>query len=259
MNKRSAIRLCTHARSYGVSRVLQYPRVRPNITSSLPRDIETKTEESTSTTIPWYVEYNERFEDEYPMEQKTRPPLPELPHDAPKLLPTLTEYLSHTLGLTDLTLLDLRRKDTPWGPDTIMLLCTANSERQLRSAADSLKGFLRPQGINPHIEGLINWENTRVKRRRRRKMLGRANYQVEDDSLTWLFVDVGHSGLIIQMFTAKGRDEYRLEELWGNKANNEVVVPPVAEVTTPWRSVLDATGTGVLSRRMFSTRVDRRP
>lgn len=255
--------------------VLQYPRIRPNarpqalpIKSEQPskeelsKDVHNEAHEEEDrdslapATVPWFMDYNKRFENEFPSETRIEVAIPEIPRNAHAILGPLANYLVQDLRLKDLTLIDLRRRENPWGDDTIMLLSTARSERQLRICAESLKGFLRPHGLRPRVDGLINWESTKVKRRRRRKMIGRANYQVEDDSLTWLFVDVGgDSGIILQLFTEKGRAEYQLEELWAKRANNDVIMPETSESRpfTPVLSTRASDGKGPLNRRLFST------
>lgn len=170
------------------------------------------------TTVPWFMEYNKQFCQALPARIA---PIPTLPDSAPALLSPLLTYLVQDLILRDVKLLDLRKKENPWGDECMMILCTAQSERQLRSSAESLKGYLRKQGATPRIEGLVNWENTKVKRRRRRKMLGKASFQVDDDRLRWIVIDAGKSGLILQLFTEQGRDEVQLEELWQKRANAE--------------------------------------
>lgn len=284
--KRAGVRCLTKAsqaircRNYvTASRPLFYPRLRPNA-RSLTVDVPVGTLDASSTqaeatkhtvdtvkttanTTPWFMEYNKQFEEQFPLERREKEPIPELPSDVPAMLQPLAEYMTQDLVLKDLSVLDLRDRENPWGNDTIMLLCTARSERQLRSSAESLKGYLRKREFAPRIEGLINWENTKVKRRRRRKMLGRANYQVEDDRLNWLFIEVGgHSGVILQLFSEDGRREYALEELWQGRANNEVVMPPtqsplVSDYPVQKSPVVStnttAPGSGPLSRRLFST------
>lgn len=272
------------------ARALLYPRLRPNARSvpivtqgstndrpdesvSVSDNQASENEETSATeednthsatkTVPWFMEYNKQFASEFPLERQHREPIPILPADSPLILPPLAEYMTQDLVLKDLTLLDLRHRENPWGNNTIMIVCTARSERQLRASAESLKGFLRKMSYNPRVEGLINWENTKVKRRRRRKMIGRANYQVEDDRLNWLFVDVGgDSGLILQLFSEDGRREYALEELWQGRANNEVELPtrqadnPITRQEggrLPSSAGVPREGPGPLSRRLYST------
>lgn len=97
-------------------------------------------------------------------------------------------------------------------------------------------------------------------------MIGRANYQIEDDRLKWLFIEVGgESGIILQLFSEEGREEYALEELWQGRATNEVVLPPKTQANMVPRlpphlsdasndsARVTSSGLGPLSRRMFST------
>lgn len=268
--------------------VLLYPRIRPNggsskaVLESLPQPRltndrsegetstissvieETRSDSEPATKImPWFMEYNKQFEEQFPLDRREAEPIPEIPKGSPPVLLSLAKYMTQDLVLKDLSLLDLRNRENPWGDNTIMVVCTARSERQLRSSADSLKGFLRKLGFNPQVEGLVNWENTKVKRRRRRKMIGRANYQIEDDRLNWLFLEVGgSSGLILQLFSEDGRREYALEELWQGRANNQVVLPPklrdVPMLDQESRPLITTSSSsnsvlGPLSRRLFST------
>lgn len=268
------------------TRSLLYPRSRPNALSRAPREAEadnvikndddaladpsvmtSDADTQTVKAVPWFVEYNKQFDEEFPLEKRATEPIPKLPPQSPAILEQLATYMTQDLLLKDLSVLDLRDRENPWGSDTIMLLCTAKSERQLRSSAESLKGFLRGHGSRPHIEGLIKWENTKVKRRRRRKMIGRANYQVEDDRLKWLFMEVGNqTGIILQLFSEEGRQEYALEELWQGRANNEVVLPkklepmvskiepfPIKSASEDQMSRPFPVSVGPLSRRLFST------
>lgn len=218
-------------------------------TSSIKRNADVPaTSAISSSTIPWYEQYNQRFLKEN--DQNHRISLPELPKDPPTILHDLTEYLARDLILQDISIIDLRATETPWGNETIMLVCTAQTERQLRSGSESVKTYLRQLGCKPRIDGLISWQNTRVKRRRRRKMIGRANYQFEDDSLNWLFIDAGSDGIIIQMMTEKGRQEYQLEELWASQACNQVTIPTPRSM--PITTIGSISG-GALSRRLYST------
>ncbi|ORY81315.1 hypothetical protein BCR37DRAFT_393195 [Protomyces lactucae-debilis] len=196
-----------------------YPRTRP-FARPLQAPIESTTETgpvpTETKTVPWFMQYNKQFDHASPARQA---PIPAVPASAPPILSPLLTYLVQDLILQDIKLLDLRQRENPWGDDCMMILCTAQSERQLRSSAESLKGYLRKHGGAPRIEGLVNWENTKVKRRRRRKMLGKASYQVDDDRLRWIFIDAGKSGLILQLFTEQGRDEIQLEELWQKRVH----------------------------------------
>lgn len=270
------------------ARVLAYPRIRPHA-RPLPAQSELITEETvhqstrapehnttaealpttgleatsdtSSTIVPWFMEYNKQLEVQFPLERRDREPTPKVPENSPSILQPLAEYMTQDLLLKDISLLDLRGRENPWGDNAIMVVCTARSERQLRSSAEFLKGYLRKLGLKPRVEGLINWEDTKVKRRRRRKMIGRANYQIEDDLMNWVFVDVGgDSGLILQLFSEEGRREYALEELWQGRANNVVELPAKFEEQPGFEresAITTASAShrsiGPLGRRLFST------
>lgn len=206
---------------------------------------DSPTRSDSGETIPWYVEYNRQsLQDKYAAPRRETAPLPKLPADAPaSLLPILT-HLSEDVGLVDLAVLDLRHdQNDPWGyGGVVCVLATApRAERQLQRAVDAIKHFLRATlRLSPRVEGLDSLYDTKVKRRRRKKMQGRTNLQrfEAEERLKWIFIDCGASvatpaasttsgggggkdgaRILLQLFTPDGREEYDLEDVYAGKAD----------------------------------------
>ena len=237
------------------TRPLLYPRTRfgraqPAATDSNEVQLETQEDladevqskpSETTTTVPWYVEYNrEALQDKYAPVRRQAAALPRLPDGPPGSLLPIMQYLAEDVGMTDLALIDLRRdEDDPWGygPVICVLATAPRAERQLRRVVDATKHFLRSQmSLNPRVEGLDSLYDTKVKRRRRKKMQGRTNLQrfEAEEVLKWVFIDCGSSArsvqddvhdageqtrILLQLFTPDGRQEYDLEDIYSGRAD----------------------------------------
>ncbi|BFZ56698.1 ATPase synthesis protein 25 mitochondrial [Savitreella phatthalungensis] len=192
-------------------------------------------------TTPWYVEYNQgSLQQDFAPKKRANAQVPEIPSDSPRILSPLLEYLSFDVGLTDVCVVDLRKgagsdeANDPWGyggAGVMSVLATApRAERQLIRSIDAIKHFLkqdhRHSGLR--VEGLQSLRDSRVRRRRRRKMQGRTNLArlEEEEQLRWLFVDCGcgegdldEARVVLQLFTPEGRAEFRLEDVYEGIAN----------------------------------------
>lgn len=104
--------------------------------------------------------------------------LPKVPEGAPNLLEPMIKYIHEDMGLDDLSMLDLRDLDPPaaLGPNLIMILATARSERHLHvSAGRFVRWLRRNHHVGARADGLIGPGELKTKLRRLRKkakMLG---------------------------------------------------------------------------------------
>ena len=175
--------------------------------------------------LPWYLREQEEDTTLVPKIDihKTRfEQYPALPANSPPLLQPLVSRLFYDHHLQNIVLLDLRNRDPPpvWGSNTIMILATGRNERQLTSVAEATKRWLRTTaGVEPRIDGLPKRESVVLKRRRlRRKSLRKPGYLITAvRSTTWVSMYTGYQGIMLQLFTEQGREEYDLEGLWGDK------------------------------------------
>ncbi|TQS36723.1 hypothetical protein Golomagni_02818 [Golovinomyces magnicellulatus] len=211
---------------------------------------ETLPEKVQSSIIPWYlrVELPQFPEEQIPKRQR----IPELPESPPSILEPLLNQISVNLGLDYLSILDLRKVDPPpsLGPNLLMLIATARSEKHLQVSADRLCRWLRTEyKLRPDADGLLgrNELRTRLKRKANRaKLMGR-NFENNDDGIRsgWICVDVGivdiehvkaqeavspkdfigfgrqaeGTRIVIQLLTAEKREEIDLESLWNQVLN----------------------------------------
>ncbi|KAI1327499.1 hypothetical protein F5Y16DRAFT_191799 [Xylariaceae sp. FL0255] len=207
---------------------------------------------SADDTLPWYLQVDPPTH-VAPIEL---PPLPEVPHDGPKLLHSLLEYAAEEMGLDDLTLLDLRKLNPPpaLGPNLFMLFGTARSERHLNVSAGRLVRWLRAKHrVHADAAGLLgpNERKTKLRRKARRaKLLGTMGTDDADDGITtgWVCVNLGtvdgsktdevvvgadgklagfgvsNSGstIVFQLMTESRRLEMDLETLWTRALNRSI-------------------------------------
>lgn len=184
-----------------------------------------KPQKGDSDVVPWYLREDETDTSLIPqidLPQSQLEKFPDLPVGAPPLLQPLISRLFYDHHLQNIVLLDLRKRDPPpaWGSNTIMILATVRSERQLSSVAEATAKWLKSTAdVQPRIDGLPRRESLIIKRRRlRRKSLRKPGYLIAAPRpTTWVSMYTGYSGLVLQLFTAEGREEYDLEELWGDK------------------------------------------
>lgn len=174
--------------------------------------------------IPWYLREQQSdtsLMSKFDIQQTHYEDYPDLPRNSPPLLQPLISRLFYDHHLLNIVLLDLRNRDPPpvWGSNTIMILATVRSERQLSSVAEATSKWLKATaGVMPRIDGLPKQESLVMKRRRlRRKSLRRPGYLIAAPRpTTWVSMYTGYQGLVLQLFTEQGRQEYDLEGLWGD-------------------------------------------
>jgi ribosomal silencing factor RsfS len=173
--------------------------------------------------IPWYLreQESEYLIPQIEIQQTRVEKYPDMPYNGPPLLQPLVSRLFYDHHLEDIVLLDLRGRDPPpvWGVNTIMIIATARSERQLTSVAEMTGTWLKKTaGVFPKIDGLPKKESLVIKRRRlRRKSLRKPGYLLATPKpTTWVSMYTGYQGIVLQLFTREGREEYNLEELWGD-------------------------------------------
>jgi ribosomal silencing factor RsfS len=189
-----------------------------------PKVIQGNVPETKVDIIPWYLreqQTDNSLATNFDIQQAQYEKYPDLPRDSPPLLQPLVSRLFYDHHLLNIVLLDLRNRDPPpvWGSNTIMILATVRSERQLSSVAEATSKWLKTiAGVIPRIDGLPKQENLVMKRRRlRKKSLRRPGYLMATPRpTTWVSMYTGYQGLVLQLFTEQGRQEYDLEELWGD-------------------------------------------
>ena len=99
----------------------------------------------------------------------------------------------------DVVVLDLR--NTPAFTD-FFVLCSGNSQRQVKAIADAVEEALRAAKLRPaHIEGY--------------------------DRADWILID--YFSFIVHVFTPQTRSFYALERLWGDAERIEVSDAPVLD------------------------------
>jgi hypothetical protein len=150
--------------------------------SKAPADIQPTEEELTEEQLaenetqdiekdsgtPWFLEVEAP---RHPASQHAVT-LPKAPENAPELLEPLIKYVYEDMGLDELALLDLRELDPPaaLGPNLIMLLATARSERHLHVSASRFVKWLRKNyKVSAKAGGLIGPGELKTKLRRLRK------------------------------------------------------------------------------------------
>ncbi|KFA64878.1 hypothetical protein S40285_02860 [Stachybotrys chlorohalonatus IBT 40285] len=179
-----------------------------------------------------------------------KPDLPSTPANAPALVDPMIKYIYEDMGLDDLALLDLRDLDPPaaLGPNLIMLLGTARSERHLHICSGRFVRWIRRNHkIDARADGLIGPGELKTKLRRLRrkaKLMGTnsavvpsgdhgistgwvcVNFSVNDHEAgeSVSFDDSGRfSGfgatqtgttIVVQCLTERRRKELDLESLW---------------------------------------------
>jgi hypothetical protein len=225
--------------------------------------LEAEHEATQADEVPWYLEIEEPL-----TSPPARPdPLPEVPDDAPEILPKLLEYIYHEMGLNYLSLLDLRALETSTalGHNLIMVLGTARSERHLQVAGLRLTRWLRREHHIPATAaGLISPAEVKVKLRRLRKRAqmvgGSAGAAFEGRahglSTGWVVVNLGTLGenkgeqakldefgrmsgfgrvvegctVVVQCMTEKKREQLDLEGLWrGNLEKHQRLLERLGE------------------------------
>jgi ribosomal silencing factor RsfS len=175
--------------------------------------------------VPWYLRDQQLdtslTQTRITIQQARQEKYPDIPYNAPPLLQPLISRLFYDHHLENILVLDLRNRDPPpvWGQNTIMILATVRAERQLRSVAEATSKWLKgTAGVIPRTDGLPKRESLVIKRRRlRRKSLRKPGYMIAPQRTTsWVSMYTGYQGLVLQLFTAEGREEYDLEGLWGD-------------------------------------------
>lgn len=179
------------------------------------------TEATDAQSIPWYLK------DSYATKSTLIPeraPLPLLPENPPELLREILEHLDAELGVTNMSIMDLRPLNPApaIGKDIIMIFGNTRSERHLHSTADRICRWLRSTyGIRPYADGLIGRNAQKLINRRRIRrgnvsasQTGERNEYVATE---WVCVNTGYKGIILQLFTPRRREELNLEALWERK------------------------------------------
>ena len=104
---------------------------------------------------------------------------------------------------SDIVVLDLR--DTPAFTD-FFILCSGNSQRQVKAIADGVEDALRAAKVRPaHVEGY--------------------------DRAEWILMD--YFTFIVHVFTPQTRLFYSLERLWGDAERIDVGDEPPAAAARP--------------------------
>ena len=217
--------------------------------SNPSNDPDEVSEDQPSSSKPWFLDVKAP---RHPPSQH-QAVLPTVPADAPAMLNPMIKYVYEDMGLDDISLLDLRDLDPPpaLGPNLIMLVGSARSERHLHIAAGRFARWLRRNyKVNATADGLIGAGELRTKLRRLRKkakLLGNNTAMIPggDNGIStgWVCVNFKHNDgqaaevasfdesgkmsgfgapqtattIVIQCLTEPRRDELELEALWRKK------------------------------------------
>jgi hypothetical protein len=239
-----------------------YTYATPALTATAPRRLfSTELRDSKAAADAPKTEETDADADDKPWFLEVEPPrhapsahkqqLPSPPEDAPALLGPLIQYVHEDMGLDELSLLDLRQLDPPasLGPNLIMILATARSERHLHIASGRFVRWLRRNhGVNARADGLIGAGELKTKLRRLRKkakLMGTntamipggdngistgwvcVNFTADDDVSAPESATLDESGrisgfgaaqsgttVVVQCLTEGRREELDLETLW---------------------------------------------
>lgn len=200
----------------------------------------------TESGTPWFLE------EEAPRHAASQHAvsLPKPPEDSPALLEPMIKYVFEDMGLDDIALLDLRELDPPaaLGPNLIMLVATARSERHLHvSAGRFVKWIRRNYKVTASAGGLIGPGELKTKLRRLRKkakllgtntavvpggdngistgwvcvnftapggQTGEATRHDEDGKFSGFGSSMAGTTVVVQCMTESRRQELDLESLW---------------------------------------------
>ncbi|CAL5873244.1 uncharacterized protein PFLUO_LOCUS7513 [Penicillium psychrofluorescens] len=218
---------------------------RPDIQLPAREESRTQPNEAASRHVPWYLQEESPATESRPVSAEH---LPQIPDNAPEMLPVLLEYTYKDLGLDDLKLFDLRDLDAPaaLGANVIMVLGTARSVKHLNVSADRLCRWLRSQyKLSPYADGLLGRNELKIKLRRKAKRARAASQagamlDEKDDGITtgWICVNAGivdegsstsrladaefegfgdvetGTSVVVQVFTEEKRADIDLDGLW---------------------------------------------
>ncbi|KAJ6259328.1 hypothetical protein Dda_6228 [Drechslerella dactyloides] len=175
-----------------------------------------------STDTPWYLQSPLQ-----PAPRRFISPLieqiPPLPPNLPETLEPLLDYLLKDLSLSKLKIMDLRGLDPvpALGPNVLMILATARSERHMHIAADKCCRFMRGMldGADIYADGLMGTGEMKLRERRERRK-GKRRTAEDEEALRvgWICINSGQ-GLVVQVLTGWKREELNLEGLWSRKIN----------------------------------------
>jgi ribosome-associated protein len=108
-------------------------------------------------------------------------------HDTPALPADVLTAAQAAYGRKALDVVALDMRTIPSFTD-VFLICTAQSQRQMRAVADAIEVALKDEGRRPsHIEG--------------------------DERSEWILLD--YFDMVVHVFTARQREFFALERLWG--------------------------------------------
>ncbi|KAK9453777.1 hypothetical protein V1511DRAFT_504482 [Dipodascopsis uninucleata] len=151
-------------------------------------------------------------------------PLPDLPDGAPEELTAIMKFLAQDLGMTELLIVDVRNiQGAVDRGATMMVLCTARSERHIARAAEELRVFLkRTFRVKIKVEGQTTKESLKTQERRMKKKLSKfagdtrisESQAREINHSSWVCFDTCVKGVQIHMITGEKRWELDLEGLW---------------------------------------------
>lgn len=157
-----------------------------------------------SSYVPWYLQNQPPIALENQSTISARQRMPELPEHSPALLEPFLRQISVSLGMDDLTLLDLRAMDPPpaLGANLLMVIGTARSEKHLHVSADRFCRWLRTEHkLTPFADGLLGRNELKLKMRRlakKKKMMSAVGTSLDDDAdlddgirTGWVCVNIG--------------------------------------------------------------------
>ncbi|CAN6641733.1 hypothetical protein TRVA0_018S02762 [Trichomonascus vanleenenianus] len=191
------------------------------------KDLEKK-EDEPSSEVPWYM----RDPDSIALSMPTHAePIPELPGSSPHSLEPIVHQMARELGLTEVEVLDLRDLDPPssFGPNLIMVVASAKSERHLVRAATGLAKFVKNEfGVQADKDGILTANYHRVHQRRLKRKAKRQYFSVSEAETAasrkseWVVMSCNLDGIVVQLFTGDRRQQVDLESLWKEQLDGEM-------------------------------------
>lgn len=212
--------------------------------------------------VPWYLRESEKV-----LEKVEKPPIPEIPHNAPPSVEKFLILLSQEYGLDDIKLFDLSQLDEDHPnhisnqPIRYMIVSTGKSDKHVFKAGNELKHYIKHEfKKHANIEGLVS---STVKPVIRRRMLRRANKgpSATDNNYgraanSWIMCRTDVDDINIHILTNERREELDLESLWINERSEDLYTTELESTDTDYMNEVYA-GKNMpdffLQRRNFHT------
>ncbi|CAH6720002.1 ATPase synthesis protein 25, mitochondrial [[Candida] jaroonii] len=190
--------------------------------------------------VPWYLRESEKV-----LEKVERPPIPEIPNNAPPSVEKFLLLLSEEYGLEDIKLFDLAELDDDHPnhisnqPIRYMIVSTGKSDKHVFKAGNELKHYIKHEfKKHSNIEGLVS---STIKPVIRRRMLRRANKGPSaTDNIygraanSWIMCRTDVDDINIHILTKERREELDLESLWINERKDDLYTKELDSTDTDY-------------------------